>query len=108
MLTLPASSTDPARRFVSTVFSSGIALITMRWIFGAPRAWPGNATPSMAAPGSRLPGAAIEGVAFPGHALGAPKIQRIVIRAMPDENTVLTNLLAGSVELAGNVSIRYE
>jgi peptide/nickel transport system substrate-binding protein len=55
-----------------------------------------------------LPGAAIEGVAFPGHALGAPKISRIVIKAIPDENTVLTNLLAGAVELAGNVSVRYE
>jgi peptide/nickel transport system substrate-binding protein len=55
-----------------------------------------------------LPGAAIEGVAFGGHALGAPKIPRIVIKAIPDENTVLTNLLAGAVDIGGNVSIRYE
>jgi peptide/nickel transport system substrate-binding protein len=54
------------------------------------------------------PGAFIEGVAFDGHALGRPKIDRVVVRFMPDENTVLSNLLAGSVEFASDRTVRWE
>ncbi len=54
------------------------------------------------------PGSAIEGSAFAGHALGRPKVERLVIHFIPDENTVMTNLLAGAVELAGDTSIRFE
>jgi len=54
------------------------------------------------------PGASLEGSAFPGHALGKPKIARIIIHPIPDENTMLTNLLAGSMEVGGNVSLRWE
>ena len=54
------------------------------------------------------PGSTLEGVAFDGHALGRPKIDRLVIHFIPDENTVMTNLLAGAVDLAGDTSIRFE
>jgi peptide/nickel transport system substrate-binding protein len=55
-----------------------------------------------------LPGSAVEGSAFAGHALGRPKVERIVIHFIPDENTVMTNLLAGAIDLAGDTSIRFE
>ncbi len=54
------------------------------------------------------PGALIEGTAFEGHVLGRPKIDRVIIRFMPDENTVLSNLLAGSVDFASDRTIRFE
>ncbi len=41
------------------------------------------------------PGAQLEGEAFSGHALGRPKIDRLVVKIIPDENTVLTVVLAG-------------
>lgn len=54
------------------------------------------------------PGSHLEGIAFDGHALGRPKIDRVVIRLMNDENTVLTNLLAGSIHLSMAQAIRFE
>lgn len=54
------------------------------------------------------PGASIEGVAFDGHALGRPKIDRLIVRIIADENTVMTNMLAGVVDLAVDNSIRFE
>ncbi|MPZ12858.1 MAG: hypothetical protein GEU73_00255 [Chloroflexi bacterium] len=54
------------------------------------------------------PGAAIEAVAFDGHALGRPKIDRVVVRFMTDENTVLTNLLAGDIDFASDRTVRWE
>jgi peptide/nickel transport system substrate-binding protein len=54
------------------------------------------------------PGSHIDTVAFPGHALGRPKIDRVVVRFIPDENTMLTNLLAGNVEVAMDNSLRFE
>jgi peptide/nickel transport system substrate-binding protein len=54
------------------------------------------------------PGSHLEGAAFDGHALGRPKIDRVVIRLINDENTVLTNLLAGSVHLSMAQAIRFE
>ena len=54
------------------------------------------------------PGASIQAVAFDGHALGRPKIDRIVVRFIADENTVLTNLLAGEVQFATDRTVRFE
>jgi peptide/nickel transport system substrate-binding protein len=42
----------------------------------------------------------LEGAAFDGHALGRPKIDRIILRIMNDENTALSALLAGSFDYA--------
>jgi peptide/nickel transport system substrate-binding protein len=41
------------------------------------------------------PGSRLEAEAFGGHILGRPKIDRLVVRIVPDENTVLTMVLAG-------------
>ncbi len=54
------------------------------------------------------PGAFIEGVAFDRHVLGRPKIERVVVRFIADENTGLTNLLAGEVQLVTDRTIRFE
>jgi peptide/nickel transport system substrate-binding protein len=53
-------------------------------------------------------GALVELTAFDGHALGRPKIDRMTIRIIADENTMLTNMLAGSVDVAMDQSLRYE
>jgi peptide/nickel transport system substrate-binding protein len=53
------------------------------------------------------PGTVIEGMAFAGHALGRPRIDRVLLRLIGDQNTVLTNLLAGEVQLAIR-SIQFE
>src|SRR5581483_7001097 len=45
------------------------------------------------------PGAQLEGTAFDGHALGRPKIDKIVLRIITDGNTVLAALLAGQVHM---------
>jgi peptide/nickel transport system substrate-binding protein len=49
-----------------------------------------------------------EGIAFDHHALGRPKIERIVIRIFQDENLVVSNVIAGSVDIAGDRAIRPE
>jgi peptide/nickel transport system substrate-binding protein len=54
------------------------------------------------------PGAFVEGSAFDGHVLGRPKIDRIQVRFMADENIVLANLLSENVHLASDRSIRFE
>ncbi|HEY3117319.1 MAG TPA: ABC transporter substrate-binding protein, partial [Chloroflexota bacterium] len=51
------------------------------------------------------PGTSLDGSAFDGHALGRPKIDHVVIHFIPDENTVLTNVLSGAIQLAGDTSI---
>jgi peptide/nickel transport system substrate-binding protein len=53
------------------------------------------------------PGTLIEAVAFDGHALGRAKIDRIVMRFITDDNTVLANMLAESLHLALR-SVRFE
>jgi len=53
-------------------------------------------------------GSHLEGSAFDGHALGRPKIDRIVVRVVGDENAVLTNVLAGAVDFTGQTSLRFE
>jgi peptide/nickel transport system substrate-binding protein len=53
------------------------------------------------------PGSFIEGSAFADHALGRPSIDRVILRIIGDENTVLTNLMAGDVQIAVR-SIQFE
>lgn len=54
------------------------------------------------------PGASIDATAFDGHALGRPKIPRLTVRFIPDENTALTNLLAEEGHYATGRSLRFE
>lgn len=54
------------------------------------------------------PGTYLEGEAFDRHALGRPKIDRVIVLPVGDENTTLSNLLAGEVHLASRLSIRFE
>jgi peptide/nickel transport system substrate-binding protein len=54
------------------------------------------------------PGAFIEAVAFDGHVSGRPKIDKVVVRFIPDENTALTNLVSGEIDFATDRSIRFE
>jgi peptide/nickel transport system substrate-binding protein len=54
------------------------------------------------------PGASLEAVAFDGHVLGRPRIERIVMRLMSDENAVLTNMLAGNFDVATRFTLRFE
>jgi len=54
------------------------------------------------------PGAYIEAAAFDSHVLGRPKIDRIVVRFIADENTGLTNVLAGEIQLVTDRTIRFE
>jgi peptide/nickel transport system substrate-binding protein len=53
-------------------------------------------------------GSEITGAAFDGHVLGKPKIDRLSIKIMPDENTSLSNMLAENVSLATDFTLRYE
>ncbi len=53
-------------------------------------------------------GSFLEGVAFAGYALGQPKIPRLIVRFIGDDNTVVSNLLAGTVDLAVDSSISFE
>jgi peptide/nickel transport system substrate-binding protein len=53
-------------------------------------------------------GSSIEAAAFDGHALGRPKINRLLVHFIPDENTVMTGMLAGSVDVTGDNAIRFE
>jgi peptide/nickel transport system substrate-binding protein len=55
-----------------------------------------------------VPGSQIEGAAFDGHALGKPKIGRLIIRVFNDENTTLTNVLAGELDATLNLALRFE
>jgi peptide/nickel transport system substrate-binding protein len=54
------------------------------------------------------PGAVIEGTAFERHVLGRPRIDRVIARFISDENTVLTNVLAGIAELTATNTLRFE
>lgn len=54
------------------------------------------------------PASHLEGSAFGGHALGRPRIDRIVIRLVNDENTSLTTMLAGHAHLTMPQAIRFE
>jgi peptide/nickel transport system substrate-binding protein len=54
------------------------------------------------------PGGFLETTAFERHALGRPQINRLIIRFVPDDNTMLTNVMAGTVDIAHDNSLRYE
>jgi peptide/nickel transport system substrate-binding protein len=54
------------------------------------------------------PGSSFEAAAHDGHALGRPKIDRLHIRLFGDENTVLSNMLAGTLDYAPFLSMRLE
>ncbi len=53
-------------------------------------------------------GSFVEGQAFAGHALGRPKIDRIKVMFIPDPNTVLAYLLADSIHVSFENSIRLQ
>lgn len=53
------------------------------------------------------PGISIEAVAFDRHVRGAPEIERIRFVFITDANTSMANLLAGSVHVAVNKSVRF-
>jgi peptide/nickel transport system substrate-binding protein len=54
------------------------------------------------------PGSFLEGEAFVGHVLGRPRVDRLIMRIFPDENTVLTNVLAGEVDVVMRLALRFE
>jgi peptide/nickel transport system substrate-binding protein len=54
------------------------------------------------------PGAFIEGAAFDRYVLGRPRIDRVRIVFILDENTAIANLRAGEVQFAGDSVIRLE
>lgn len=54
------------------------------------------------------PAAHLELAAFDGHALGRPKIDRLLIRFINDENTVLATMMAGQIHLTMSQAIRFE
>jgi peptide/nickel transport system substrate-binding protein len=54
------------------------------------------------------PAAYLEGEAFEGHVLGRPKIDRIELRFINNNNTVLANVMAGEVHMALAQAIRFE
>ena len=54
------------------------------------------------------PASHLEGEAFEGHALGKPKIERIVIRLINNENTVLANMLAGEMHLTLAQGLQFD
>lgn len=51
------------------------------------------------------PAAFLEGVAFDNHVLGRPKIARVVVNLIPDQNTALARLLAGEAHYAADSAI---
>lgn len=54
------------------------------------------------------PGAYIEGAAFDGHALGRPRLDRIRINFMSDANAALAALLAGDIEVATDIALKFD
>ena len=54
------------------------------------------------------PGTGVVGTAFDGHALGRPKIDRVVARLFSDENPVLSAILGESIHVATGITLRYE
>lgn len=54
------------------------------------------------------PASHFDGAAFEGHALGKPKIDRMVLRPINNEPTVLANIIAGEVHLTLAQALRFE
>src|SRR5207249_1216953 len=53
-------------------------------------------------------GIEMAGSAFAGHALGRPKIDRLIYRYIPDENTALANILAGEAQYGSRTTLRFD
>jgi peptide/nickel transport system substrate-binding protein len=53
-------------------------------------------------------GTRIEGSAFAGHALGRPKIDRVIVQLMQDENAALAAIMAGAIHFSPNQAVRLE
>ena len=53
------------------------------------------------------PGSFIEAASFDGYALGAPRIQRVMVRFMADENAVLASILARETDIAPDGSVQF-
>jgi peptide/nickel transport system substrate-binding protein len=54
------------------------------------------------------PGSHLDLVAFPGYALGRPKIDRILLRIVSDENTTLSTVLSGNADFTADFTLRFE
>jgi len=54
------------------------------------------------------PGAGFEASAFNGYALGRPRIDRISAKIMDSENTVLSSMLAESLQVSTAITMRFE
>jgi peptide/nickel transport system substrate-binding protein len=54
------------------------------------------------------PGQHYDAAAHDGHALGRPKIDRLYIRLFGDENTILSNVLSGTLDYTPHLSMRLE
>jgi peptide/nickel transport system substrate-binding protein len=54
------------------------------------------------------PGAFMEALAFDGHALGRPKIDRLIIRTINDANAALAALLAGELDFVPKSVLRFD
>jgi peptide/nickel transport system substrate-binding protein len=55
------------------------------------------------------PGVQLEGLAFAGHALGRPKIERLIVRIFTDENGLLAAVLTGgTVDYTCCSTLRFE
>ncbi len=54
------------------------------------------------------PGSHMDGAAFEGHALGKPKIDRLIVRFIGDENTTLSNILSENVQFTSRLALRFE
>lgn len=55
-----------------------------------------------------VPGSHLEASAFAGHSLGKPKIERLVIRIVNDENAVLSTVLAANADFTADFTLRFE
>lgn len=54
------------------------------------------------------PGSYFEGEAFDAYVLGRPKIRRLIVRVIADENATLTSILAGDVDMSVGGTLRFE
>ena len=54
------------------------------------------------------PGSQFEGQAFEGYALGKPRIPRLIVRIIGDENAVLSTVLSGNADFTADFTLRFE
>jgi peptide/nickel transport system substrate-binding protein len=54
-----------------------------------------------------VPGSHFEARAFDGHALGRPRVDRLIIRVVGDENTTMSMVLAGETDFTANFTLRF-